>query len=101
MIFTFQSDFCANRGRIIPRRKNYSKTSSVLVCSSLLFYLLVEILPRLVPRETLQTLLLIELTHHLDLRLSVVGVAVIEVSHPLLKTWLVTVDVKRRRRLGW
>ncbi len=65
----------------------------MLVCSSLLFYLLVEILPRLVPRETLQTLLLIELTHHLDLRLSVVGVAVIEVSHPLLKTWLVTVDV--------
>ncbi len=55
MIFTFQSNFCASRGRIIPRRKNYSKTSSALVCSSLLFYLLPEILPRLVPRETLRT----------------------------------------------
>jgi hypothetical protein len=57
MIFTFQSNFCASRGRIIPRRKNYSKTSSALVCSSLLFYLLAEILPRLVPREALRTLL--------------------------------------------
>jgi hypothetical protein len=37
MICTCQSNFCASRGRIIPRRKNYSKTSSALVCSSLLF----------------------------------------------------------------
>ena len=41
------------------------------------------------------------LTHHRDLRLSVVDVAGIEVSHPLLKTWLGVVDGKGRHRLGW
>ena len=41
------------------------------------------------------------LTHHHDLRLSVVDVAGIEMPHPLLKTRLGAVDVKERRRLGW
>ena len=40
------------------------------------------------------TLLLIVLTHRRDLRLGVVDVEGIEVSHPLLKTWLDAVDVK-------
>ena len=39
-------------------------------------------------------MLLLVLTHHRDLRLGVVDVQGIEVSHPLLKTWLGAVDVK-------
>ena len=93
MIFSFRSNFCVSRGRIISRRKTHSKTSSVLVCSPLLFYLLSEILPRFVPREVLRTLLLFVLTHHHDLSLGVVDVEGIEVSPPLLKTWLGVCDV--------